>query len=105
MPQPAQKNFQIAIPKRLFEQFFALFPGRGERSVFLRECIEMAVELGPSHKFSQLVRQLAEERYGTKDGEPTTKFWDGTPSGDQRPISSRRPTQSVLRPARRAEDE
>ncbi len=41
---PHTKQIHFRLPLALYEEFFRLFPGQGERSAFLRRAIERAIE-------------------------------------------------------------
>ena len=39
-----RKVIKFQVPERMFEEFFRLFPGHGERSRFLRKVISLAIQ-------------------------------------------------------------
>lgn len=56
------KRIEFRVSNSLWEKFYRLFPGTGERSEYLRACIKLALELGPEHKFIAKVRERIEMR-------------------------------------------
>ncbi len=50
------KRISFQIPEKLFGEFYKVFPGRGERSVYLTRMIIHAVELGPEARFVEQVK-------------------------------------------------
>lgn len=61
--KPPQKEMHFNLPQAVHEEFFLMFPGKGERVGFLREIIGYALELGPDSRIASRVkaRMRAEE--------------------------------------------
>lgn len=61
-PSDPIKPLPVRIPLSLWDQFYHLFPGRGERVQFLIRCITAAVDLGKEEKFeNKVLRKILEE--------------------------------------------
>ena len=40
----SNKTVKVQLPERMFEEFFRLFPGHGERSRFLRRVVSLTIQ-------------------------------------------------------------
>ena len=59
---PGKKHLTIVLPEQMHEDFFGMFPGLGERSIFLREVIAISISLGKRAKLAQRVAEITSER-------------------------------------------
>ena len=56
------KEVKVLLPEAMKDEFFSVFPGRGERSIFLRHMVGFAIALKKEKsKFIDLVEQEARE--------------------------------------------
>ena len=55
---------KVRLPVALYEEFYRLFPGFGERQAFLVKMVELAVRKGRSWSLVEQVIEEVEERYG-----------------------------------------
>jgi len=57
------KDLHIQIPKKLFEEFYLMFPGHGERKAILIQFIKEAIRLQHlKHYFSETVAKSVYEQ-------------------------------------------
>jgi len=57
------KTLRVELPTPLFEAFYRLFPGLGERTVAVRRIIAIVVELGEEQDcFYRLLQEEFKER-------------------------------------------
>ena len=59
-----RKDLKVRLPEGLYEEFFRLFPGHGERQAFMQKMVELAVEKGRDWSLVAQVVDEVEERYG-----------------------------------------
>ena len=45
MTNRGQKNMHFQLPEGLFNSFYRMFPGQGERKAFLTKCVSEAIRL------------------------------------------------------------
>ena len=61
-----KKTIRVEVPTEIWERFYRLFPGQGERSAFLRRVIYKAIEQG-EEKEMWIDRLVEEEMEGEND--------------------------------------
>lgn len=63
-----KKTIRVEVPMSIWERFYRLFPGQGERSAFLRKVIYKAIEVGEERE-SWLGKLVEEEMEEGEDGQ------------------------------------
>lgn len=62
------KLIQVKIPEPLYEEFYRLYPGRGELSTVVRELLQVAIDVAEEkNSFRDYIKQVVKETYGEID--------------------------------------
>lgn len=64
------KKLSIRVPIHTWEAFYRVFPLAGERSAFLRTCVDKAIEMKDNEQETRFIDRLMEELrvdYGLED--------------------------------------
>jgi hypothetical protein len=59
-----RRDFKVRLTEGMYEEFFRLFPRRGERQAFLEKMVELAISKGRKWSLVQQVIEEVEDRYG-----------------------------------------